>query len=132
MAGRPSKFTEAVVGKLEEIFSLDGTVEEACFYAGISRDTYYEHIKQKPELADRFEALRLNPVLAARRTVVKRLADNYQNAMDYLARKRKAEFTPRQEVTGANGEPLFTDEHKDKATAAIRQITRRGDTDAGK
>lgn len=126
--GRPPKFTDPVVRKLEEVFALDGTVEEACFYAGISRETYYVHIKEKPELADRFEALRLNPVLKARQTVVKRLADNYQNAMDYLARKRKGEFTARSEVTGADGQPLFDDATKQKTKSAIAAFLNRGNS----
>lgn len=122
MAGRPPKFTDAVVKKLEEVFALDGSVEEACFYAGISTVTYYEHIKQKPELANRFEALRLNPVLKARTTVVKKLSESYQNSMDYLARKRKKEFAPRQEVTGADGQPIFDDATKQKSKSVIARI----------
>ena len=36
---------------------------------------YCEHIKQKPDLANRFEELRYNPVLKARETVVKFYSD---------------------------------------------------------
>lgn len=129
--GRPPKFTDVVVGKLEEVFALDGTIEEACFYAGIHRDTYYENIKKQPKLADRFEALRLTPVLKARTTVVAGIGSNYGNAMDYLARKRKHEFAPRQEVTGANGEALFNDETKHKANSAIDALI-EGDAEQGK
>ena len=128
MAGRPPKFTDAVVRKLEEVFALDGTVEEACFYAGISRETYYQHIKEKPALADRFEELRYNPVLKARQTVVKKLGENYQNAMDYLSRKRKAEFSPRQEVTGADGKPLFDEATKNKSKGLISGFLNRGNS----
>jgi len=39
--GRPSKLIPECVKKLEEIFALDGTVEEACFFADISRQTFY-------------------------------------------------------------------------------------------
>lgn len=34
---------------------------EACFYANISKQSYYDLIKYKPELIDRFEALRNKP-----------------------------------------------------------------------
>ena len=100
--GRPPKFTDEVVNKLEEVFSLDGTVGEACFYAGISRQTYYDWIKENPDLVDRFDALRENPILKARRSVVNGLIDP-EFALKYLERKRKAEFSPRQEITGADG-----------------------------
>ena len=100
---RPIVFTKEIVKKLEEIFSLDGSVLEACFYAGITPQTYYNHVKEDagintPErkLFDRFSELRHNPVLKARRTVVKAL-DNPKDAQWYLERKRKKEFAEKQE-----------------------------------
>ena len=119
MAGRPTKFTKDVIRKLEEAFSWDCTIEEACLYADIHRDTYYRNLPDHPGLSDRFAELRLHPVLKARETVVKKLKESYPNAMDYLARKRKTEFSPRQEVTGADGQPLFDDETKKKSKGAI-------------
>ena len=95
--GRPSKMTPETIGKLEEVFAIDGTVEEACFYANINRDTYYTWIKDNKELSDRFEALRNRPVLKARQAVVKGL-DNFDNGLKYLERKRKLEFSTRQEL----------------------------------
>jgi hypothetical protein len=105
--GRPSEMTVETVNKLEEVFAIDGTVEEACFYANISRQTYYTWVKNNPELLDRFEALRQKPVLKARQEVMKGL-NCYQNAMDYLKRKKKLEFSERIEQTGADGKDLPT------------------------
>ena len=93
---RPIEFTEEVVKKLEEAFALDCTVSEACLMADISRETYYQHIKKKPELADRFEELRSKPVLKARQTVISSLSTPH-DAQWYLERKRKDEFSPRSE-----------------------------------
>lgn len=111
--GRPLEFTEEVVKKLEEVFSLDGTISEACFYAGITRQTYYTYVSEKAEegskakeLFDRFESLRERPVLKARQTIVKNL-DNPQYATWYIERKKKKEFSSRTEHTGADGEKLF-------------------------
>jgi hypothetical protein len=95
--GRPSEMTGEKVKKLEEVFALDGTVEEACFYADISKQTYYNWLEKNPELVDRFEALRQTPILKARKTVVRALS-NPNIAMSYLERKRKAEFSVRQEI----------------------------------
>lgn len=95
--GRPSKLTPECVMKLEEIFALDGTVEEACFFADISRNTFYEWMKEHPELSDRFEALRNNPVLLARRSVIEGLGDP-ELALKYLERKRRNEFSTRTET----------------------------------
>lgn len=89
--------TPECVMKLEEIFALDGTVEEACFFADISRNTFYEWMKEHPELNDRFEALRNNPVLLARRSVIDGLTDP-ELALKYLERKRRNEFSTRTET----------------------------------
>lgn len=89
--GRPSEMTEEKVKKLEEVFAIDGTVQEACFYADISKQTYYNWLEKRPELVDRFEALRERPVLKARQTVVKSL-DDPEYAFKYLEKKRKNEF----------------------------------------
>lgn len=98
--------TPETINKLEEIFALGGTDQEACFYADISHQTLYNYQEKCPEFVDRKEALKLRPILMARRTVVENITESYDNAMDYLSRKRKAEFSNRQEVTGADGVPL--------------------------
>lgn len=105
-AGRKSVFTAEVIRKIEEVAALDGSVEEMAFYAGIHRDTIYKKFKSDPAFFDRIEGLRLRPVLKARQTVVKTLEHSYGNAMDYLSRKRKVEFSPRTELTGADGKDL--------------------------
>jgi hypothetical protein len=105
--GRPSKKTPALVGKLEYAFSIGSSIEEACFYAGIHKDTYYEWVKADVQLSDRFDALREQPVFQARETVVKGIKRDPKLAMDFLARKRKDEFSLRNEHTGKDGEQLL-------------------------
>ena len=100
------KLTDDTVNKLKEAFAIDASVEEACFYANISRQTYYNWVKDNKELGEEFDRLRQKPVLKARQEVVKGL-NNFDNALKYLERKKKSEFSLRQEVTGANGEPLI-------------------------
>ena len=95
--GRKSKMTPECVKKLEEIFAIDGTVEEACFFADISRQTFYTWVNDNPALLDRFEALRNNPVLLARRSVIEGLGDP-ELALKYLERKRRNEFSTRVET----------------------------------
>lgn len=106
-AGRPTVMTEATVKKLEEVFAIGGTDEEACFYADISKQTLYDYQKLKPEFIDRKEALKAKPILKARQTIVRGLDDS-KNAQWYLERKLKKEFTQRQELTGADGKDLPT------------------------
>ena len=94
----PVKLTPEVVKKLEEAFSLDCSIGEACFYADISRQTYYSWINSFPEYQERFDKLRERPVLIARKTVVKSLDEDPDMAMRYLERKRKDEFSTKQEI----------------------------------
>jgi hypothetical protein len=101
------KLTEDTIRKLEEAFSIDASVKEACYYADISTDTFYRWIKKYPKLSYKLERLREKPVLKARQTVVKSL-DNPDYAFKYLERKKKDEFSPRQELTGKDGESIQT------------------------
>lgn len=67
--GRPTKMTKEVVWKLEEAFRWNCNISEACLHANISRDTYYNYIKENPEFSDRAEELRNHPMLKARENV---------------------------------------------------------------
>lgn len=107
--GRPTVFTPETVNKLEQAFAIDCTVEEACSYAEITRQSFYEHIKRNPEFSDRIDDLRQRPILKARQTIVKSLY-NPQQAQWYLERKVKKEFTQRSELTGADGEALINND----------------------
>lgn len=106
--GRPTKRTPEIVKKLEEAFAIDATVEEACFYAGITKPTYYSWIEKDKGLSDRLEELRQKPVLLARQRVVKELGTDWDKAFKYLERKRKNEFAMRTEHTGPGGADLST------------------------
>lgn len=100
--------------KLEEAFSIDCTVLEACFFAGISTQCYYDWIKDEPKLVDRFNELRQKPVLKARNVIVKSL-ENPEISKWYLERKAKGEFAQRSEVTGPGGVSLvLTPEEKEE------------------
>ncbi len=96
--GRKTKMTELNVKKLKEVFALDGSVEEACMYAEISRTTYYNWINANPEEKEKINTLRQRPVLAARQRAVQGVKESYSNAMDYLTRKKAKEFNRTQHV----------------------------------
>jgi predicted DNA-binding protein YlxM (UPF0122 family) len=105
--GRPTKDTPQVRAKIEEAAALDASVEEIAFYADISRETYYEILKKDPEFSDRIGKLRQRPILAARQTVIKKMTESYQNAIDYLKRKKKLEFGDSSEVTVNLPQPIL-------------------------
>ena len=92
--GRPTLMTPEKVNKLEQAFSLGATDVEACFYAGISKQTLYNYQEKYPEFVDRKAALKDKLVLKARQVVALAMEDgDKQTAQWYLERKKKDEFS---------------------------------------
>lgn len=104
--GPKTKLTDEARVKLKHAAALDASVEEMAYYCGVSRQTLHNWKKEDRELFDEIERLRQKPVLAAREAAVKKATESYNNAIDYLSRKRKTEFSNRQELTGADGGPV--------------------------
>lgn len=102
---RPTVMTPETIDKLRQAFLIGATKEEASGYAGISKVTLYSYIEKHPEFVNEIEKWQNEPILKAKTTVVKNL-DDTKNAQWYLERKAKAEFAPRQEHTGADGNAI--------------------------
>lgn len=92
--------TERTIGKLRHAFLMGCTDEEACIYAGINKDTLYAYQVNNPKFSDKKRLWKENPVLKARTTVFKSL-DIAEIAQWFLERKKKDEFSTRQELGGA-------------------------------
>lgn len=93
-----TKFRPEVIKKLEEAFEMDCSIDEVCFYAGISVQTYYNWIKKNPELLERLEQLRQKPFILARKTIISGIQENPELALKYMERKRKSEFSLKSEM----------------------------------
>jgi hypothetical protein len=104
--GRPTLMTKDVLQKLEEVFALGGTDEEACLYADIAPSTLYKFQETNPEFVERKVQLKETPILKARQTVVNSLSDP-TIAFKFLERKRKGEFGANLDVT-TDGKALPT------------------------
>ena len=96
--GRPTKLTDEVRRKIEEVAALDGSVEEMAYYSGVHRTTLYNWLQEDKDFFDRIQELRERPVLKARQTIVKAL-DDPQYAHKYLEKKRRKEFGQNIDVT---------------------------------
>ena len=68
-SGRPTKLTPELVSKLEQAATVSATIKQSCLYAGISTVTYYEWIKQNPDLLNRLELLRERRPLKANQNI---------------------------------------------------------------
>lgn len=92
--GRPTKKTPEVVKKLKQIFMYDGTVEEACLYAWISKVIYYKWIKEDVNFFNEMNQARLYPYITAKKTLIKSMeSDNeaiaQKGAVEFLKRRDK-------------------------------------------
>jgi hypothetical protein len=90
--------TPLVLSKLEEAFALGCTDLEACFFAELGAATLYKYQDKHPEFVERKEALKLSPVLKARRSVISGFEESPELALKYLERKKKDEFSLKQLV----------------------------------
>lgn len=97
-AGRPTKFDESTLQKLNEAFAIGASDKEACFYADVSPAALYNYQEKHPEFVERKEALKERPVLLARQTVLKSMESDPATARWYLERKSRQEFATRTEV----------------------------------
>lgn len=104
--GRPTKFTQETLSKLEEAFLMGCSDKEACLIAGITQQTLIEWKKDKPEFTERIELLRQNPIALARQSVIKHMARDGKLALGLLERVKKDEFSLRHEISGNNGNPI--------------------------
>ena len=107
VGGRPTVMTDLTINKLEEAFLMGCSDLEACLFADISHQTLYNYQKENPDFVIRKEKLKENPILKARKSVINGLDNDPELSLKFLERKKKAEFSLRTEVTGAEGKPLF-------------------------
>lgn len=105
---RPTVMTPEVIAKLEEAFAWGCTDIEACLWANIAEKTLYLYQEKNPEFIQRKESLKETPVLNSRATVARAVKRDPKLAIDYLARKKKDEFSLRSEHTGKDGKDLPT------------------------
>lgn len=103
---RPTIMTPEILVLLRQAFAIGCSDEEACAYAKIGTSTFYEYQKRHPEFQEEKEELKKQPILKAKNTIVQSLNDP-KNAQWYLERKKKDEFSIRNELTGADGEKLL-------------------------
>jgi len=97
--GRPSKYSKEVVKKLESIFKVGGTTQEACAYAGISRETYYTWAETRPDFLTKMEAAKHYADIVAKNVVVKAIVEDRDLATaKWWLERHTAEFGTRPEV----------------------------------
>ncbi len=93
VGGRPEKITPEVVKKLKQIFMYDGTVEEACLYAWISKVTYYAKVKKDANFLNEMNQARLYAYITAKKVLIKSM----ESGNEAVAQKGAVEFLKRRD-----------------------------------
>ncbi len=96
--GRPETITPAKLAQLEQAFSIGASDLEACAFADIAGSVLYAYQERHPEFVERKNRLKEQPTLLARQSVVGGLRSDPHLALKYLERKKKDEFSLKQEV----------------------------------
>lgn len=138
--GRPPIYSEEILTKAKEYLAqcIDykagieinvkiPTKGGLARYLDVSRETLYAWGKQYPEFSDVMESLGSEQ---EDRLINNGLAGTYNPTIAKVLLTKHG-YREGTEVTGKDGESLFTNEHKDKSDKAINEFL-RGDTTEGK
>lgn len=87
-----------IIERLEHVFECDGTVEEACSYAGISTSTYYEWCSADPMFELRMDAAKKKMFLEAREGLRDNIKAKDIRAIDIFLKKRDPRYKDKAEV----------------------------------
>ena len=92
LGGRPTLKTEAVVAKLEYILERDWTVDQACRYAWISRDAFYDRKKADKSFCDRMERAEDNMFVMALEGLHENLKKKDKFAIESFLKRRDRRY----------------------------------------
>ena len=93
IAEKVTKLNDDTVGKLGQAFAIGANVREACSYADIHYDTYYEWIKKNPQLSEYFEEMRQRLPLKAKTNIAEAIHNKDMSFSRWLIeRKQPGEY----------------------------------------
>lgn len=105
--GRPTVMTPETIRKIKEGFAQGFSVRNACIWADISADTYFEYCKKYPNFSEQCKTLQQKPLIKSILVINKALNEgDVSTAKWYAERKAKDEFSLRNEITGEDGEAI--------------------------
>ena len=105
LGGRPTKMTKATIDKLEAAFTAGATILQACDWAHISADTYYNYGRAHPGFFDSVAQWRARLGLRAKLNVQRAIVTGDEDVSRWYLEKTDDAFNPkkRAEITGEGG-----------------------------
>ena len=87
----------------EHLYSLEHSLadglnnREACFLADISEAWFYKVLKTRPDLVEKFEALKDSPKIKAKKNIKQKIDEGDVNISQWYLERRDPDFKPKQE-----------------------------------
>ena len=85
-----SKMKPENIQKLKEAFAIDCTIEQACLYAEIAIQTYYNWTKKHPKLLEEFELLREKLPLRAKYNIAQKIEGGEISLSKWLLERKES------------------------------------------
>ena len=104
------KLTDKVVSDLKAGLQRDFTIEQACHYARINVDTYYEWLKLSDEFAEEMAIAKTDFLRRAKKVLVDAIErGDGELALKVLERREKESYSTKTEteITGKDGGPIL-------------------------
>lgn len=98
ITGRPTKKTPDVIGKLESAFANGYNIVQACSYANIHPDTYYEWLNNDQDFSDNMTKAQTNLGMHARKVVADEVKQGNLRAATWWLERRDPEFKDKSSV----------------------------------
>lgn len=124
--GRPTVMTDAVLDKLELLFSLGATDGIACEIVNIDPSTLYKYQQEHPDFIERKKYLKDMVTWQAKANIAGKInSGDIQQSNWWLERKAKDEFSTRSENVNANINlnSEMSDEEKEKIKSILNANT---------
>ena len=89
---RPTRLTDEVLKKLEDAFKVGASISQACIYAGISQQDYFNWIKKYERFFERMEGFKNFPYVFSKEAIFKAINSKDPNvsakyALEFLKRR---------------------------------------------
>lgn len=120
--GRPPVMTPEKVREIEGYFTNGANDLEACFLAGVSRETFYAYQREHPDFIDRKKALRSMTAYKARMNIKRDIEKGDNTTSKWYLERKDSEFKEKKDIT-SNDEAInkvlveFLDEDKDNTNS---------------
>lgn len=97
--GRPTIMTPEKVKEIEGYFSNGANDLEACFLAGISKQTLYTYQENNPSFVDRKKALKNMPAYKAKLNILRDIEKGDNITSKWYLERRDKDFKEKKDIT---------------------------------